>query len=511
MPDTRTIKLLKPAKHTTISYEGEVLRQEPGHILLKARWERERLELGYLTFEPGDRFYEHYYTGKYFTIFEVRSAEGRLKGWYCNIARPAEIHEDAVISEDLELDLFVSPDRQTILTLDEDEFAARALDAPTRLAARAALAELREMARRGQPPFNKPDALSSSMSLPADLGFAMPAEWQPHAATHLAWPFDDALWLGYLEGVRLEFTQLVAAIARFEPVVLHVRDEEAESDARRRLTRAEANFSNICFHQLPLNDVWFRDNGPLFVRNAAGVALTDWTFNAWGGKYHPWDADDRAPQAVAERLGMKRFRGPLVLEGGALELNAAGVCLTTRSCLLNANRNPGLGQANIEGILSAYLGVKRVVWLERGLEGDHTDGHIDTLARFTDDRTLVCAIEEDEDDPNFEVTRENLETLRTLRDGAGKLYRVIELPLPEKRMELEGVRLPLTYANFYIGNGFVLVPLYDDVNDERALDILRPLFPDRKVTGLPAQNLITGGGAFHCVTQQQPQGKVYRG
>jgi agmatine deiminase len=340
----------------------------------------------------------------------------------------------------------------------------------------------------------------------------MPAEWQPHAATHLAWPFDDTLWVGYLAGVRREFTQLVATTSSFEPVILHVRDEEAAGDARRRLARAEANFSNICFHPLPLNDIWLRDNGPLFIRNPAGeVALTDWTFNAWGGKYSPWDADDRAPRIIAEWLGMKRFEGPLVLEGGALELNARGVCLTTRSCLLNPNRNPGRSQEEIEEILHAYLGVKHVVWLERGLEGDHTDGHIDTLARFTDDHTLVCATCEDEDDPNFEVTQENLETLQTLRDAEGNPYHVVELPLPEKRLELAGVRLPLTYANFYIGNGFVLAPLYDDVNDERALDILGPLFPERKVTGLPAQNIITGGGAFHCLTQQQPEGEVYRG
>lgn len=332
----------------------------------------------------------------------------------------------------------------------------------------------------------------------------MPPEWEPHAATWTSWPFDDELWEGLLAPVRDEFAQLVSAIARFEPVVLNVRDSEAEQDARRRLVRAEVDLSRITFHRLPLNDIWFRDNGPLFIRHRQGeVALTDWVFNAWGGKYD-WELDTQAPAAVANTLAMKRFAVPYVMEGGALELNGQGVCLTTRSCLLTPTRNPGLSEAEIERLLHDYLGVRRVVWLERGLEDDHTDGHIDTIVRFTNDQTIVCAIEDDEDDPNYAPLQRNLEALLAL----GEPYRIVELPLPEQELRLNGQRLPLTYANFYIGNGFVLVPLYDDANDERALDILRPLFPGRRVTGLSAKALITGGGAFHCVTQQQPQGVV---
>lgn len=348
-------------------------------------------------------------------------------------------------------------------------------------------------------------------SKPADLNFAMPAEWEPHAATWTSWPFDDELWEGYLEPVRNEFAQLVSAIAAFEPVYLNVRDEEAEADAKTRLERAEAELDKIRFHRIPLNDVWFRDNGPLFIRNREGrVALTDWEFNAWGEKYRPWDDDNRAPQAVADTLGMKRFAAPYVMEGGSLELNSQSVCLTTASCLLSQRRNPDLMPDELEHLLHDYLGIKHVVWLDEGLEGDHTDGHIDTIVRFTDDHTIVCAVEEDEDDPNFETTQHNQQALGALRDANGEPYRIIPLPLPEKRMELGGKRLPLTYANFYIGNGFVLVPLYDDVNDERALETLRPLFPGRKVTGLSAKALITGGGAFHCVTQQQPEGSSLR-
>lgn len=351
--------------------------------------------------------------------------------------------------------------------------------------------------------------LGVMLQTPAALGFAMPPEWEPHAATWMSWPFDDALWEGFLESVRNEFAQLVSAIARFEEVYLNVRDDEAERDARARLSRCEAPLARIHFHRVPLDDIWFRDNGPIFVRNAQGeVALTDWRFNAWGGKY-AYRRDTLAPRAVAKTLAMKRFAFDYVLEGGAIEVNGEGVCLTTRSCLLAPTRNPGLTAEDYEDLLYQGLGIKQVVWLQRGLEDDHTDGHIDTIVRFCDDRTIVCAVEEDEDDPNYAAMQANLEALLALRAPDGTPYRVIELPLPETVLRLGGKRLPLTYANFYIGNGFVLVPLYDDINDERALDILRPLFPGRRVTGLSAKALITGGGAFHCVTQQQPAGAIY--
>ncbi len=337
----------------------------------------------------------------------------------------------------------------------------------------------------------------------------MPAEWEPHAATWTSWPFDDDLWEGHLEGVRREFAQLVATIARYEPVVLNVRDDEAEADARARLQAAGADPRTIEFHRVPLNDVWFRDNGPLFVEDEGGrIALTDWGFNAWGGKYAPWDDDDRAPRAVAERLGMRRHAVDAIMEGGSLEQNSLGVFLTTRSCLLTPTRNPDLSAEQIEELLARYLGATEVVWLHGGLEGDHTDGHIDTIVRFADDETIVASVEDDESDPNHASMRANLEVLGALRTPAGAPYRLVELPLPATRAYLGEARLPLTYANWYVGNGFVVVPVYGDPNDERALEVLRPLFPDREVVPLLAKELITGGGAFHCVTQQQPAGQV---
>ena len=348
-----------------------------------------------------------------------------------------------------------------------------------------------------------PDAAATTPKL------RMPAEWEPHAATWTSWPFDDDLWEGHLEGVRREFAKLVATLSRYEPVVLNVRDDEAEADARARLAAEGADSARVEFHRVPLNDVWFRDNGPLFVREEDGrVALTDWRFNAWGGKYAPWDDDDRAPQAVARRLGMRRYAVDAVMEGGSLELNGRGVCLTTRSCLLAPTRNPGLSQADIEGLLRRWLGVTQVVWLHGGLEGDHTDGHVDTIVRFADDETIVASVEEDESDPNHASMQANLEVLRALSTPDGRPYRIVELPLPARSDYLGDARLPLTYANWYVGNGFVVVPTYGDDNDERALEVLRPLFPGRDVIGLPASELITGGGAFHCVTQQQPAGEV---
>ncbi len=353
------------------------------------------------------------------------------------------------------------------------------------------------------------DKVSYPAPSPAELGLSVPPEWSPHAATWTSWPFDDALWEGQLAAVRDEFTALVATVARFEPVVLNVRDEETEADARTRLGAHNAPLDNITFHRVLLNDVWFRDNGPIFVRNTAGeVALTDWGFNAWGKKYAPWDNDDRAPEKVAKTLAMKRFTVPVVMEGGSLELNGQGVLLTTQSCLLSQQRNPNLSETDLEAVLRANLGVRHVVWLAGGLEGDHTDGHIDTIVRFTDDQTIVCAVAEDKEDANFGPMQRNLTHLKSLHDHEGEPYTVIELPLPKKRRDFAGVRLAPSYANFYVGNGFVVVPQYGDDNDALALEILTPLFPGREVIELSSRALITGGGSFHCVTQQQPAGKI---
>ena len=330
----------------------------------------------------------------------------------------------------------------------------------------------------------------------------MPAEWVPHACTWMAWPCDDDLWVGELEPVRREFGAFIRAIAAHEPVQLLVKDADAAADARARLDGAD-----VAYYELRYDDVWLRDSGPIFIANGNRLELLDWVFNGWGLKYTA-TRDNQIPRFVAELLGTKALSTDVVLEGGSIEVNGAGVVLTTRQCLLSPKRNPSLTEHDLEGILQAALGVSQVLWLDSGLEGDHTDGHIDTITRFADERTIVTVSCEDRSDPNYDVTQANPERLRGFRDPDGRPFRIVELPLPRKPVHFEGERLPLTYANFYIVNGAVLVPIYGDANDERALEILRPLFPGRTVAGLVARHLITGGGAFHCVTQQQPAGMV---
>ena len=375
------------------------------------------------------------------------------------------------------------------------------------------------------------------MRSPAQLGFAMPAEWYPHAATWMAWPHDDVQWVGMLEPVRREFTALVEAIAAREPVRLLVANEESEADARRRLTHG-----TIQFHRVPHQDLWLRDSGPTFLTRSveAGlppsleasadhrslgeggqprlsgprpstVSLVDWDFNGWGEKY-PADLDNQIPIYVARILGGVPLHSPrVIMEGGSIEVDGRGTLLTTRQCLLSPERNPGMTEAALEACLKDNLGASQVLWLDEGLEGDHTDGHIDTITRFADEQTIVTATCEDRDDPNHKVLAANLDRLQSARSLDGTPYRVVELPIPARSAEFEGERLPLTYANFYIVNGAVLVPVYGDPHDARAIDILTPLFPGREVVPLMARALITGGGAFHCVTQQQPVGELWRG
>ena len=334
----------------------------------------------------------------------------------------------------------------------------------------------------------------------------MPPEWSTHAATWMAWPHDDDQWVGMLEPVRREFAAFVEAIAEREPVHLLLADDESESDARRRI-----HHDAIRFHRVPHQDIWLRDSGPTFLVRERDVCLVDWDFNGWGEKY-PADLDNQIPIHVARILGGVPLYSPkVVMEGGSIEVDGRGTLLTTRQCLLSPHRNPGMSEAALEECLRNTLGVRQIIWLDEGLEGDHTDGHIDTITRFTDDHTIVTATCEERDDPNHAVLAANLERLRAARDVEGRPYRVVELPIPRISARFEGERLPLTYANFYIVNGAVLVPVYGDANDATALDILRPLFAGREVVPLTARALITGGGAFHCVTQQQPAGELWKG
>ncbi len=342
---------------------------------------------------------------------------------------------------------------------------------------------------------------------PREHSYSMPAEWAPHSATWMSWPFDEEMWHGHLTEVRQEYTQLVKTITRFEPVHLLLRDAEARTTAHRALEGTPG----LSFHDIPLDDVWMRDNGPLFVTRPSAtdthpaLSFVNWEFNSWGQKYD-WDNDNKVPKAMADWLNMPHFDSSFVMEGGSLEINGLGACITTEQCLLSPYRNPKLDKKGIEAALLEYLGIDQVVWLKLGLEGDHTDGHVDTITRFAHSHTVLSSICSDKTDVNFERMQENWDILKSVRLKDGRPLELVALPLPENRLELaDGTRLPPTYANFYFVNGAVLVPQYNDPNDIKALDILKRVFPDRQVIGLPSRYIITGGGSFHCLTQQQPK------
>ena len=342
------------------------------------------------------------------------------------------------------------------------------------------------------------------LHLPRSLGLAMPAEWEMHKATWMSWPFDDDMWFGRLEAVRSEYAELVRTIARFEPVHVLLRDDEAALSAKSAL----AGLKSVTFHDLPLDDVWMRDNGPIFVRGAGAplnYAYVNWEFNAWGGKYD-FAKDNMVPKRLSEILGVPRFDAGIVMEGGSLDVDGLGTCLTTKQCLLTPTRNPHLSASDIEGYLNDYLGLSQVIWLHNGLEGDHTDGHVDTITRFVSPGVIVTSVTDDKSDSNYLPMQENLDILRQSHDRRGQPFKIIELPLPRQPLHLnDGTRLPATYANFYFVNGAVIVPQYGDPNDQVALDVLKSVIPGRQVIGLSSRNIIVGGGSFHCLTQQQPE------
>ncbi len=344
----------------------------------------------------------------------------------------------------------------------------------------------------------------------AAAGFAMPPEWSPQEAVWLSWPVDDPRhWGGAKRDIMwAKFAEIAAAISRHEPVRINApgADHAAISAA---CNRAKAVPERVELFDHPHNDVWCRDHGPIFVkhRETGEVAVTDWEFNAWGGKFPPWDLDNAIPGKIATALGSRVFPGGMILEGGAIEINGAGQLLTTEAVLLNPNRNPHLDRTAIELLLRDGLGVSEILWLKQGIEGDDTDGHIDDLARFTDPRTILACIERDPTSPNRRVLEDNLSRLRSFLAADGRPFEVVEIPLPEG-CEVPGWRLPVlpaSYVNFLIVNGGVLVPTFrQSRNDDRALGIIRELFPDREITGIDCLDLVEEGGTLHCISQQQP-------
>jgi agmatine deiminase len=334
---------------------------------------------------------------------------------------------------------------------------------------------------------------------PRAAGYRMPAEWEPHEATWIAWPHNRQDWPGRFAPLPWVFGEIVRKLSRVECVRILVEDQTLERQARRVLEQVDANLQAVEFLQQPTNRVWTRDFGPLFVKNRRGaVALTWWRFNGWA-KYSDFELDARVPDAVALRVNRPVWQSDMVLEGGSIDVNGAGLLLTTEECLLSPvqARNPGMSRAAIERQLRRYLGVNQVIWLRHGIVGDDTHGHVDDIARFVAEDGVVAAWESNRNDPNYAPLRENHDLLR----AAG--LRVIRLPMPQP-LYFAGRRLPASYANFYIANGLVLVPTFNDPNDRVALTVLARAFPDREVTGINCTELIWGLGALHCMTQQEP-------
>jgi agmatine deiminase len=339
---------------------------------------------------------------------------------------------------------------------------------------------------------------------PTALGFRMPAEWEPHAATWLAWPHERRDWPGKLKTIPWVYAEVVRHLVEGERVRILVRDARTERAARRVLRRAGVDPTRVDFYRVPTDRSWTRDFCPLFVRRDGEVALTNWKFNGWA-KYPNWRRDDAVPDRLARLLGRRQWKLDVVLEGGSIDVNGCGTLLTTEECLLSPvqARNPRHSRAELEDVLGRHLGVRKVLWLGRGIAGDDTHGHVDDLARFVDPRTVVVVAEDDPSDANYEPLRENRDRLAEMTDQDGTPLRIVTLPMPAP-LFFDGQRLPASYANFYVGNDVVLVPTFNDARDRDALATLAGLFPSRRVVGIHAVDLVWGLGTLHCMTQQEP-------
>lgn len=344
------------------------------------------------------------------------------------------------------------------------------------------------------------------------MGYRMPAEWHKHSATLMHWPANRNTWPGSrLNKVEAVYLDILETLTPHEPVHLLIPDESAELKIRSCLNDRGISKPAISFHMHKTDDVWSRDCGPIGIirvddEGKEQAALTNWGYNAWGGKYPPYDQDNGIPLYLAGLLNLPCFDVEMILEGGSIETNGSGVLLTTESVLLNPNRNPDMSKAEIERRITDYLGMEKIIWLHRGLAGDDTDGHIDDLARFVNEDTIITVVSENPDDVNYDVLQENLDLLKRANDENNHAFNIVTLPMPDTRITdttVDGsVHVPASYANFYIANEIVLLPFYDSVTDELVREILQPYFPDREVKGIPCTDLVWGQGSIHCITQQ---------
>lgn len=352
-------------------------------------------------------------------------------------------------------------------------------------------------------PLNK-NALNDHLP-PAKAGYAMPAEWQPHQCTWISWPHKKESWPGKFEPVQPVMTRFVGVLSQTELVRINVLDAAHEKHVRSQL-EGHADARNVAIHHFPTNDAWCRDHGAIFVTRRGQdnpLLALDFQFNAWGGKYPPYDLDNAIAAKMAAALDVPCYAVDVVLEGGSVDVNGAGALLTTEQCLLHTNRNPSMSRDTIEMTLRDTLGVHQILWLGDGIVGDDTDGHIDDLTRFVAEDSVVTMVEQNRSDENYQSLAENRQRLAELRLADGRALHVREMQMPQP-VEFRGDRLPASYANFYIGNRVILMPTFSDPADTPNREILERCFPGREVIGIDCTDLVLGLGTFHCLTQQVP-------
>ena len=341
---------------------------------------------------------------------------------------------------------------------------------------------------------------------PREQGYFFPAEFAPHVATWLSWPHKEASWPGKIHTIFPSYAKFIKELVKGEEVKINVANKAMQEFAIQILEKEQVNLSRVHFFMHPTNDAWCRDHGPAFLINPTATqpkAIVDWGYNAWGDKYPPYDLDDVIPTLIANHYNYPVFHPGIVMEGGSVEFNGKGTVLTSTACLLNPNRNPHLNQQQIEHYLCAYYGVEQVLWVDEGIVGDDTDGHIDDTVRFVNEDTVLTVVETNRADENYSLLQHNLQQLKSMRLLNGKQLNIVEIPMPEP-LFYEGQRLPCSYANFYIANNAVIVPVFNTKNDERALQLIQECFPSREVVGIDSTDIIWGLGSFHCLSQQEP-------
>ena len=341
---------------------------------------------------------------------------------------------------------------------------------------------------------------------PREQGYYFPAEFAPHVATWLSWPHKEASWPGKIHSIFPSYAQFIKELVKGEEVKINVANTAMQQFATQTLEKAGVDLSRVQFFLHPTNDAWCRDHGPAFLINPSAAqpkAIVDWGYNAWGDKYPPYDLDDVIPTLIARHYNYPVYYPGIVMEGGSVEFNGAGTVLTSTACLLNPNRNPHLNQAQIEEYLRAYYGVEQVLWVDEGIVGDDTDGHIDDTVRFVNEDTVLTVVETNRSDENYSLLQHNLKQLKSMRLSNGKQLNIVEIPMPEP-LSYEGQRLPCSYANFYIANQSVIVPVFNSKNDDKALQLIEECFPGRQVIGIDSTDIIWGLGSFHCLSQQEP-------